>query len=107
MTTLEETIYLMDSIREHGELGLTCMTNDGEYEHLPEYCREENQDYWEWEHELRSEGSAGERAYALVRRAAEKAWQEKYGDHWTKGETITRRTTELLNLVDLRDRIKH
>ena len=38
MTTLEETIYLMDWIREHGELGLTCMTNDGEYEHLPEYC---------------------------------------------------------------------
>ena len=63
MTTLEETIYLMDSIREHGELGLTCMTNDGEYEHLPEYCREENQDYWEWEHELRS----GQRANGHTR----------------------------------------
>ena len=35
------------------------------------------------------------------------AWQGNYGDHWSKEETITRRTTELLNLVDLHDRIKH
>ena len=106
MTTLEETICLMDWLREHGEIGLNCKTGDDESAHLPEYCREETQDYWEWEHELRSEGSPGERAYALVRRAAEKAWHEKYGDHWTNGETITRRTTEFLNLVGLRDRIK-
>ena len=58
MTTLEETIDLMDWLREHGELGRACMTNDGEYEHLPEYSSEENQDYRESEHELRSEGPA-------------------------------------------------
>ena len=78
----------MDWLREHGKIDVVCMTNDGDYEHLPEYCREETQDYWEWEHELRSKGSAGERAYGLTCRAAANAWQEKYGDHWSNGETI-------------------
>ena len=44
----------MDCLRRHGEIGVACMTNDGEYEHLPEYCREETQDYCEWKHELQS-----------------------------------------------------
>ena len=57
MTTLEETIYPMDWLREHGEIEVACMTNGGEYEHLPEHCREETQDYWEWEHGRRSKGS--------------------------------------------------
>ena len=79
MTTLEESICLMDWLREHREIELDCMTGDGTYEHLPEFCKEETQDYWEWEQELRNSGPADERNYALIRRAAEKAWMETAG----------------------------
>ena len=106
MTTLEESICLMEYLRGHGEIGVDCMDEDGHYEHHPEYCQLETRDYAEWGHELRSEGPAGQRAYALIRRAAERTWQEKHGDHWTKGETITRRAAELLGLSDLRERIR-
>ena len=54
---------------------------------------------------MRNLGSVGERNYALIRRAAEKAWAEKHGDHWTRGETMTWRTTELVNLSALRERV--
>ena len=96
----------MEYLRGHDEIGFDCMDEDGHYEHQPEYCQLETRDYSEWEHELRSEGPAGQRAYALIRRAAERAWQEKHGDHWTKGETITRRVAELIGLSDLRERIR-
>ena len=105
MTTLEESSCLMDWLREHREIGLDCMTGDGTCEHLPEFCKEETQDYWEWEQELRNSGPTGERNYALIRRAAEKAWTEKHGDHWTRGEATTRRTTDLVNLSALRERV--
>ena len=65
MTTLEESICLMDWLRQHREIGLDCMTDDGTFEHLPEFCKEETQDYWEWERELRNSRTAGERNYAL------------------------------------------
>ena len=103
MTTLEESIYLMDYLRGHGEIGVDCLAEDGYYKHHPEYCQVETRDYSEWEHELRSEGPAGQRAYALIRRAAERTCQEEHGDHWTKAETITRRVTELLSLSNLRE----
>ena len=45
MTTLEESICLMDWLREHQEIGLDCMTGDGTCGHLPEFCKEETQDY--------------------------------------------------------------
>ena len=96
----------MEYLRGHDEIGFDCMDEDGHYEHQPEYCQLETRDYSGWEHELRSEGPAGQRAYALIRRAAERAWQEKHGDHWTKGETITRRVAELIGLSDLRERIR-
>ena len=96
----------MEYLRGHGEIGVDCIDEDGHYEHHPEYCQLETRDYSEWEHELRSEGPAGQRAYALIRRAAERTWQEKHGDHWTKGETITRRAAELVGLSDLRERIR-
>ena len=106
MTTLEESIALMDWLRDHWEIGLECMNDTGQYEHLPEYCKEETRDYSEWEHDLRAEGPSGERAYALIRRAAEQAWKEKHGDHWTRGATITKRVSELLSLSDLRQKVK-
>ena len=106
MTTLEESIALMDWLREHREIGLGCETDDGRYDHLPEYCREEARDYSDWEQELRSAGPVGERNYGLIRRAAQKAWEEKHGEHWTKGDTITRRTTELVQLSHLRERVR-
>ena len=105
MTTLEESICLINWLREHREIGLDCMTGEGTYEHLPEFCKEETQDYWEWEQELRNLGPVGERNYALIRRAAKKAWAEMHGDQWTRGETMTRRTTELVNLSASRERV--
>ena len=106
MTTLEESIALMDLLREHREIGLGCETDDGRYDHLPEYCREEAWDYSDWEQELRSAGPVGERNYELIRRAAQKAWAKKHGDHSTKGDTITRRTTELVQLSHSRERVR-
>ena len=106
MTTLEESICLMEYLRGLSEIGVDCMAEDGHYEHHPEYCQLETRDYSKWEHELRSEGPAGQRAYALIRRAAERTWQEKHGDHGTTGETITRRAAELIGLSDLRKRIR-
>ena len=44
MTTLWESISLMDWLREHREIGLGCMAEHGIYNHHPEYCQEENQD---------------------------------------------------------------
>ena len=82
------------------------MTEDGHYKHHPEYCQVETRDCSEWEHEPRSDGPAGQRAYALIRLAAEKTWQEKHGNHWTRGETITRRVTELNSLSDLREMVR-
>ena len=82
------------------------MAEDGHYKHHPEYCQVAPRDRSEWEHELRSEGTAGQRAYTLIRRAAEKTCQEKHGNHWTRGETITRRVAELNSLSDLRERVR-
>ena len=45
MTTLEESICLMNWLREHREIGLDCMTGDGTCEHFSEFCKEETQDY--------------------------------------------------------------
>ena len=66
MTTLQESICLMDWLREHREIGLDCMAKDESYNHHPEYCGEEKQDYQEWEHDLRSSSPVAERTYALV-----------------------------------------
>ena len=44
MTTLQESICLMDWLREHREIGLGCMAKDESYNHHPEYCGEEKQD---------------------------------------------------------------
>ena len=106
MTTLEESIVLMDWLREHREIGFGCETDDGRYGHLPEYRREEARDYSDWEQELRSAEPVGERNYGLIRRAAQKAWEEKHGEHWTNGDTITQRTTELVQLSHLRERVR-
>ena len=106
MATIEDNICLMDYLRGHGEIGVDCMAEDGHYKHHPEYCQVATRDRSEWEHELRSEGPAGQRAYALIRRAAEKTCQEKHGDHWTRGETITRRVAELNSLSNLRERVR-
>ena len=106
MTTLQESICLMDWLRGLREIGLDCMSDDGNYDHHPEYCKEETQDYWEWEQELRSKGAAGERAYALCRRAAETAWNEKHGNHWATGEIITKRVHAFTRLTELREKIR-
>ena len=95
MTTLEESVCFMDWLLELREISLGCMSVNGTYDHHPEYCKKETQDYQEWEQELRSEGPAGERAYALCRRAAESAWKEKHGDHWTSSKIITNRVLGL------------
>ena len=41
MTTLQQSICLMDWLREHREIGLNCMAKDESYNHHPEYCGEE------------------------------------------------------------------
>ena len=96
----------MDLLRQLREIGLDCMAEDETYNHLPEYCQNESRDYWEWETELRSSGPTGERAYALFRRIAKQAWEDRHGDHWTRGDTITRRTDELARLSELRERVR-
>ena len=106
MTTIAERICLMDWLREHREIGLTCMTDDT-YDHHPEYCDWETRDYEEWEHELRSSSPAAERTYALCRRASQKAWEERHRDHWKTGETMARRVNALIQLAELRERIRH
>ena len=62
MTTIAESICLMDWLREHREIGLECMTDDDIYDHHPEYCDRETRDYEEWEQGLRSSSPVAERA---------------------------------------------
>ena len=107
MTMIAESICLMDWLRELREIGLECMANDGTYDHYPEYCNWETRDYSEWEHELRSSSPVAERTYALCRRASQEAWQERHGDHWNMGETMTRRVNALTQLTELREKIRH
>ena len=96
----------MDWLREHREIGLGCMAEDGSYNHHPEYCREEKQDYREWKHDLRSSSPVAERTYALCRRASQRTWEEKHRDHWSTGEAMTRRVNALTQLTHLRERIR-
>ena len=107
MTTIAESICLMDWLREHREIGLECMTDDDIYDHHPEYCDRETRDYEEWEQGLRSSSPVAVRTNALCRRASQKAWQEKHEDHWNIGETMTRRVNALTQLTELRERIRH
>jgi hypothetical protein len=106
MTTLQESICLMDWLREHREIGLGCMAEDGSYNHYPEYCGEEKQDYQEWEHDLRSSSPVAERTYALCRRASQRTWAEKHRDHWSTGEAMTRRVNALTQLTHLREKLR-
>ena len=99
MTTLQESICLMDWLREHREIGLGCMAKDESYNHNPEYCGEEKQDYREWEHDPRSSSPVAERTYALCRRASQRTWEDKYRDHWSIGEAMTKRVNALTQLT--------
>ena len=61
MTTIAESICLMDWLREHREIGLECMTYDESYDHHPEHCDWETRNYAEWEQGLRSSNPVAER----------------------------------------------
>ena len=52
MTIVEEAIFLMQRLQEPAALYQGGMTKDDKYKHLPEYFREENQDYGQWELEI-------------------------------------------------------
>ena len=45
MTTIAKAIFLLQWLQEPAVLGQGCMTKECKYKHLPEYLREENQDY--------------------------------------------------------------
>ena len=106
MTTITESICIMDWLRELREIGQECMSDDGTYDHDPQYCTWETRDYGEWEHNLRSSNPVAECTYALCRRASQKAWQDEHGNHWKTGKTMTRRVNALTQLTKLREKIR-
>ena len=89
--SITETIVTMDLLRDQSVIGVGCLHNDNTYDHWPEACLNEEQEYLAWREALRGSGEVGETAYPLILSTAQWRWTGTYREDWNNGKVIQSR----------------
>ena len=86
MTTLHESIQLIEYLRDHGFIGNDCWADSAETErdHAGYDCMVEIDEYRDWESAMRpptdsEEGRLVHNTYYELRRLAIEHWEQKHG----------------------------
>ena len=91
MTTLEEQIVLMDYLRANrGMVGGQCGNTEDGWDHDPELCEDEVEEWQDWEAAMRAPdaGDLVNETYHTVRDLAKADWQQRHQENWNAGPVM-------------------